>query len=415
MEKSYWKYGVAIALSIGLSGCMTQQRQPTPEELEMRNKMMQAFMSRMQNGQSAYQQMAPAQAQPAQPTREVITEAELIASIDALPPTQNGVNFERLRDGLKVNGKVYLDPEGSIVDVASNSLTGDFTYLIKTGQSEDIIKYSRVGQSDAITLAYVSNSTSGVSVETVTGKKMSGDAIILASQGFVVSRAASAFRFDPYKGVSSFSSKEGFHIAPFQNGDVASTQFILLEKDNKPNEKGSMSDLFQSFKDAGNAFGIVDSANYEYMLADLNSDTVIPLDVTLDGKEVAEYSGCKKKNSLVNECSQMRMRDSLYRPDGSKNLGHYYWKIFWFNTPEGPFSVTQEAGLRKLTITNLNTGEKVIAFERMLGINGFSVNQNAEGVISIKASLGFSSETIPDALAFFKSNLLAQQANNAEG
>ena len=87
----------------------------------------------------------------------------------------------------------------------------------------------------------------------------------------------------------------------------------------------------------------------------------------------------------------------------------------WFNTPEGPFAVTQEAGLRKLTITNLKTGGKVIAFERMLGINGFSVDRNAEGVISISASLGFFSENIPDALAFFKSNLLTQQANNAEG
>lgn len=411
-----WNRGVKLAsvltVCIAVSGCMSSmQRQPTPEEQAMQKKIAEAFLARMKNGASAYQaQQVQAQAAqvPAQPVRNIVSSVDLRNSIDSLPKSASGVSFERQRDGIKINGKTFLDPEGEVLDFGSNNLNGDFTYIIKTGQKEDIIKFGRAGSNDSITLAYLVSGREGVNVETVTGKKLSGESIIPTSRGFVVSRKASAFKFDPVDGVSSFASKKGFHVAQFQNGDVASSGYILLEKDEEAQSENPVSGLFGALKDAGNAFGVIDSASYEYMLADLDSDVAVPLDITTEGKKIGVYSNCRKKNAFVNDCENVNYRESLYNKDGSKNLSHYYWKVYWFNTPQGPFSVAQEAGLRKVTITNMKTGEKVIAFERMLGINGFKAKQSNDGVISISASLGFSSEAIADAVEFFNKNLSLQ-------
>jgi hypothetical protein len=407
--KTGLKFGCVFAVCFSLSGCMSNQRQPTPEELAMQKKVMEAFMGKMNNGPSAYQpQVAPAVVEP---TREKVSKADLITSIESLPSIASGVSFERKKDGIKINGKTFLDPEGEIVKFGSNNLNGDFTYIIKTGQKEDLIKYGRAGSNDTVTLGYLVTGRDGVNVETVTGKKLSGNAIIPTSRGFVISRKASAFKFDPLNGVSSFSSKDGFHVARFQNGDVASSGFILLEKDEEKESEsplGAVTGLFGALKDAGNAFGVIDSASYEYMLADLDSDAAVPLDITTEGKKIGVYSNCRKKNAFVNDCANVNYKESLYNKDGSKNLSHYYWKVYWFNTPEGPFAIAQEAGLRKVTITNMKTGEKVIAFERMLGINGFDAKQSDVGVISLSASLGFSSDSISDAVDFFNKNLSLQ-------
>lgn len=408
------KICAVLLLSALISACMSGAHRPlTPEEQAMRQKVMQAFMAGMQGGVQQEYQPVQADKKEVAPARDAISKEELIAQIDALPEVNSGTSFERQRDGLKINGRVYLDPEGEIDDFGADNLTGDFTYIVNTGRNEDLIKFGKAGSDATVTLGYITRNGSGVNVETVTGKTLSGKEVIPGSRGFVVSREASAFRFDPSNGVTPFSSQEGFHIARFQNGDLASTNYILLEKDKEadtPDDSpiGAITGVWGALKDAGNAFGVIDSASYEYLLADMTSDAVVPLDVTLEGNNVADYSNCRAKNKFVNECESMQMRESLYRKDGSKNQGHYFWKVFWFNTPEGPFAIAQEAGLRKITITNLKSGEKVVAFERMLGINGFSVDQNANGVISIHAQLGFSSDSIDDAVSFFNKNLSLQ-------
>lgn len=405
------KLTTVLTVCVSIVGCMSpMQRQPTPEEMAMQKQVMQAFIAKMNNGGSPYQAQAQLSRAP-EPTREQVSKADLIASIQSLPNPNGGVDFQRLRDGIKINGKTFIDPEGEVIDFGSNNLNGDFTYIIKTGKQEDIIKYSRAGSNDTITLGYLLNGQNGINVETVTGKKLSGNSIIPTSRGFVVARQSSAFKFDPINGITSLASKEGFHVARFQNGDVASSGFILLEKDEEnksANPMGAVGDLFGALQDAGNSFGVIDSASYDYILADLDSDAAIPLDITTEGKNVGVYSNCRKKNAFINDCDTVNYKESLYRKDGSKNLSHPFWKVYWFNTPEGPFAIAQEAGLRKITITNMKTGEKVIAFERMLGINGFIAKQSKNGVISISAKLGFSSDSIGDAVEFFNKNISLQ-------
>jgi hypothetical protein len=92
--------------------------------------------------------------------------------------------------------------------------------------------------------------------------------------------------------------------------------------------------------------------------------------------------------------------ESVFQKDGSKNLSHYFWRISWFNTPEGrPILVSQEGGLSKVSATDLNSGKKVILFERTLGIAGFYAIQKPDGEVSVSAKMGFSTENKDNVLS----------------
>ena len=57
----------------------------------------------------------------------------------------------------------------------------------------------------------------------------------------------------------------------------------------------------------------------------------------------------------------------------------------------------------KVSATDLNSGKKVIQFERALGIAAFSATQDANGKIGVTAQMGFSSESRDDVLALLDS------------
>lgn len=86
--------------------------------------------------------------------------------------------------------------------------------------------------------------------------------------------------------------------------------------------------------------------------------------------------------------------------NGGRNIQHYYWRAQWLNTPQGPIAVTMEDANKKIFITDLTTGRKVVAFHRTLGIADMDVNQDPNGTVSIKAQLAFSHESVDDAVGF---------------
>lgn len=129
---------------------------------------------------------------------------------------------------------------------------------------------------------------------------------------------------------------------------------------------------------------------------------ITPINISASGKDVGNYSNCRKKNALVNTCGNVDFRESLYDNTG-RNLSHYYWRINWFGTSANPILIAQENGLRDVTIKDLQSGKKVTAFSRGLGIAGYDATQNGDGRISIVARMGFSTETVDDAVAFLAS------------
>ncbi len=113
-------------------------------------------------------------------------------------------------------------------------------------------------------------------------------------------------------------------------------------------------------------------------------------------------SGCKKKNNYVNECDNVDMVESLYDTDGQPNYNHYYWSVNWLSTNAGPIALYKESS--KVKAVDLNNSQEFILFSRMLGVNYFNALQDANGKISVKAKLGFSSETIEDVQKFISDN-----------
>lgn len=401
LNQTLLKVMCVLTLGLSLQGCMStsQPKQLTAQEQELRNQMMQAVIAKMNASTAALQSQQNVEPTLAPEAKPALTIDDLNRQIESLKSNDTGISFERSRDGVKVNGVMYLDPEGEITRVGSNSLTGEFSYLVHTHGNEYVVKYNKAGSgAEAITLAHAKIDNSGAKVVTVTGRKLSGNGVIPTSRGFIVARDSSAFNFDPRDGLNNFSAADGYHIAKYQNGDVSSTGYILLEKDP---ETDDIANLMGSFSSLAGSIGIIEDEAFEYLLANIKTGSVVPLNIRTNGKNISVLSECKKKNSIVNECAKSESRESLFEQHGSKNLSHYFWKVYWFNTPEGSYAVAQESGLKKITIINLKTTKKSVAFERSLGISGFTTAQTPEGKITIDASLGFSTETINDAVAFF--------------
>jgi hypothetical protein len=83
----------------------------------------------------------------------------------------------------------------------------------------------------------------------------------------------------------------------------------------------------------------------------------------------------------------MHSFESLYNQYGFPNYSHYFWRIRWFNTPSGVIVIAQENEYKDVTLTNLTTGQKVVAFHSLGGFNSFDVVQDASGKITLSVDM----------------------------
>jgi len=370
--------------SLTITGCI-MPHQPTPEEMEMRQKLMQGFLNRM--GQTP--QNAPArEAAPA----PAISEQELAQQLDGLPILDGGALIVKKKDGFDANGVRQIDPEGKIVKFGSSARSGDVTYMAQVDEQNYVIKFMRVG-SDPVTIANAKTTPSGWSVTTVTGKKLTGESIIPLSRGILVGRSTAGFLYSPGKGITNIGVPDGFLIAPFQNGDIIGTRYLLLERQ-APNENDQVGGLFNAVSNLGSTLGM--NKKEDYMLLNLDTGRQVSINISMDGKNEGDYSKCRKKGAVANVCKKVEFFESLYDSNGLPNGGHYFWRISWQNSNSGPLLITTENSMRETTAENLSTGKKTVLFNRMLGINYVIVTEKPDGRISANAKLGFDSQTVED-------------------
>lgn len=354
--------------------------------------------------------------QPAEPTlaaAPVISEAEMARQLKVLGKSTGGIAVERFRDGFSVDGKRHLDYEGEITKYAFDVLTGDITYLARITPTQYKIKTmrARTGQ-EPVTIAMAIKNMGQWQVQTATGKTLGGSAILPLSRGVLIVRDNVAFKYLPGKGISNIVGPENFTFAQFQNGDIEGTGHILMER--IPEQSTNSADNFMgNLKNLGSMLGV--NKKEDYLLLHTESGKTFPLNVSVDGKQVNVYSQCTRKNVAFSQCDRMDSFDALYDPNvpGTPNLSHYYWRISWFKTPQGPVLVAQEGGLGKIVATNLASGKQATLFSRALGIAGFSTRQGADGKIGVTAQMGFSKEAIDDVGAFMNAPPAAEQKETA--
>lgn len=402
MNKKLIATSIISATMLTLTGCGSTPSEPkSAEEAAMELEMRKAFLAKIQgmNVNSLVpnaQQHTPPAAQP-EPT---ISEQELLAKKAEVDKTGGAALFSRQKDGILINENMYNDYEGSVVNIGANRLTGEFTYAIQNFDGSFTLKYNKANsQHGAINIAKVFKQGDSFKVNTVTGKTFTGSSVTPTSDGFIVGRKGSAFRYVVGSDqVKSITLLDGYHIAKHQNGDVASTNFILLEKD-EPKENDSFGNLLNATKDLGNVFGInkVD----DYVLININDGKQVPLDVNTGGKNVAKHSGCVNKG-LYNKCSDVSFNEALYEKSGLKNNSHYFWAIDWINTKTGPLAFYKTTS--KVKVVDINKEQVHTVFSRALGVNEFILIEKADGSVGIKAQLGFSTDVIEDVEQFIQSN-----------
>jgi hypothetical protein len=332
-----------------------------------------------------------------------MSEEQLAAQIAFFPPKVGGVAIRQRREGFTVNDLPVVDPEGRISMYGFDVITGDITFAVDTPRGT-VIKFMRAGVSlPPVRIATATRGDEGWNVQTAGGQAISGPTLSMMPRGLLVSREGAVFRYDPGQGVKSIAVPDGYVVAPIQRGNIGATGFMLLEKENATGGGNSTAQMLSSFKTLGNQLGI--NAKADFALFNGDTGKLIPLNIDADGQTVTALSDCYKRSahSVVSRCYSAQSFDSLYSTAGNRNIQHYYWRVQWLNTPQGPMAIAMEDANKSIFILDLTSGKKVAAFHRMLGIADMDVYQDPNGTVSIKAQLAFSHESIDDAGEFLAS------------
>ena len=405
-EEEMKKAGLILASisSMILVGCGSTQTAMTSEERQLVTNAMNRIMGNTQ-GVNAQQAMLNRQQLATQNQHPVlqepsISEKELLAKKSEVDQTGGAAEFKREKDGILIDSQMFVDYEGQISNFGGNRITGEFTYTIKNYDGTHTLKYYKANSEAApIKIATIKKQGTNFEVKTITGKTLPGSNVIPTSDGFIIGRPGSAFRYIMGSNkISSINVLDDYHIAKYQNGDVASTGFILLEKNEKKNRDGSRN-IFSSLSSLGADLGL--SKHDDYVLVNINNGSIVPLDISVNGKDVAQHSNCRSKG-LYNECENVKFVEALYDKMGLPNNSHYYWSVDWTQTSSGPIAFYKTS--TKIKAIDINKKQVHTLFSRTLGVNNFRLIERSDGTVGVNAQLGFSKDTIENVEQFILTN-----------
>lgn len=403
---------VAALALCGALQAQAQTQQPDP------NQLMQMLMQRMQQQQQGGGQMPyPGYAQQQQPQQQrpaAIPEAQLAEQIGGWAAGQGPYAVEGFRDGFSIGGDRVLDPEGVILKYAVDSQTGDAAYLAEMGPGQYVIKVMRYGTGAPLTVATARRQQGVWTVETVTGVRVAGNGLNLSPRGFNIARENAMFMYTAGAGLKSFGLPENFMLAAHQNGNVAATRWVLLEKrrETKEAEGGvlagtALGGLFGAVKQLGATVGVT-KGDADYALYHLESRKTLPLHISLDDKQAQFLSQCRQRNRWIAQCDRLDLVESLYGQDGMPNRQHYYWRLAWYATSQGPVALTMEDNISKLEAISLADERRVTVFSRALGIANWNSRQLPDGRVGVSAQMGLSRESVEDVAALFGQSVAVQ-------
>lgn len=283
--------------------------------------------------------------------------------------------FERKSDGFLINGQPFIDPDGKILDFGADAATGLVTYLVDDGAGAALVKlYNAKAKGHPVVAGRLRANGNRSTFEGVDGQTAGGETIVPMSRGLLVTRDESIVLVDWETGVSAKSLPEGFHAAAYQNGDVAGTRNILLERTRNPSPLGGYGSLKE-------LFGKSDASDYSFY--NLDTGNLVSLQFT------------RGKNEATFDTPAGRItRESIREEDGRPNYSHYYWSINWTNSKHGPLAVAIEKGLQDLNLIDLQTGTKHNVVHRGAGIQRFELVPLPDGDFEIRGGWSFKDHPI---------------------
>lgn len=391
MKRNFLSY---MAVLLVLTGCAASRPPPSPEEIAMQREMMQMMMSR---AQTVSPSPVVAQAPVAAPVVQM-TESDLRDQLSSLSKNTSGqwALFEPGPDGFKANGRQIISPYGRVITHSGDPESGRVVYFIETGKNQLRVEMLQAfAPQQTVLLGTLIQNGYNWSFTSVTGQQMAGDKPNPTSEGVLMSRSKAGFHYVAGKGIESFSVPDGFHIASFQPGEIGATAYLLLERDAGNKSDNPIAGLVGMGKSVGNLFGVTEIQ--DYVMFNIKSGKSTPLNLSLDDKETVQLTGCVKRNNYINECSGANSYTSIWDSNGGRNRSHPYWRLKWLKSSVGPVLITTDGAMQtKIVVVDLERDKRYLAFSRVLGINEFNVNRNANGQIQLEAQLGFSHQSIDD-------------------
>lgn len=305
----------------------------------------------------------------------VPSASDLTAQLQALNAPGAFVVFEPIRDGFKINGQPYIDPDGEVVSFAGDGVTGQVGYLVATSTNRMQAKLMNARKpGSAIVIGDVLDDGGRVSFNGRDGRTANGSTVLPTSRGIALAREASIIVLDYPGQTIAKALPSGFHTAQFQNGDVASTRMLLIEKSrNKDDLAGSARDFLKDFG--------IGKGNDDYAFFNIDMANFLPLHFSRANNE--------EQADLLNSRTWDRRREVIYNRNGQPNIHHYFWNIQWGNTAYGPLAIVKESALTQVNVINLKNGTRHCAFRRAMGIVGFNIVPTPTGDLEIHASWSF--------------------------
>lgn len=307
-------------------------------------------------------------------------------------------SFEPLQDGFSANGRSVIDPEGRIVQFGGDATTGDVTYFVEQGVGSYLVRFNNVHSPlPPVTVGSLETTDNGMRFVSHEGKRVAGQTVVPTGRGVVVVRDGTLFDYTLGAEVVAQPLPETYQLASLQQGDVASTGYVLLRRQVSQEEKGN------PLKGVGNLLRSVTgrSDDKDYALFNIRTAHTVYLNRDESMETVGHATDCQKKNTFVNKCRGWESEEALYDRDGMPNHSHYYWSVYWMQTANGPTAVVMENGVREVNVIRLDSSQRVNAFKRALGIQKVVATPTSDGSIRVTAAWAFKNHVVEDVRELF--------------
>ena len=279
-----------------------------------------------------------------------------------------------LRDGaLQIDGRAYADLDGEITGYSLDRKTGAVGYFVQAGsdgpRSREIARSvdasGRQGEDLGVLHIDAENAVIAFAPAKAPDRRIDADQIYPCPAYVVLARPKLVARVGADGQAVRQSVPADWTVAPFQLGDVCTTDFVLLRQ---PKTGGGLRGLLSS----------VTRENYSYALLRIADGKQVPVplapllarDPAKDGPESVYYERA------------MRGRIDWRWHDGRA-----------FLTYLGP-------GLSQANVVDLESGKTAVAFSRALGLSGLQFADGPGGKLGVEAEHGFSRKTVPDLAAW---------------
>lgn len=309
--------------------------------------------------------------------------------------------FKPQKDGFLYDDKKFVDPEGAVTAFGGDSTNGDVTYFVTTASGNTLVRYTNVRSGGApISVGNIRESARGKEFASIDGTRIGGDVVIAGGRRVIVARGNTIFCYTLGGATTTASMPKDYSLAPYQQGDVASTNYVLLRRDIPEDEsKNPLNAVKGIINIAKSAVGRAEDIDYAMFNVETGHTTI--LNIGEVGENVGHGTNCRRQNKVVNKCSGWESHAALYDEMGLPNMSHYYWRVSWMPTSDGPTAVVLENSLKDVDVIRLNSDQTANAFHRALGIQGFMAEPAPEGSLKVIGYWAFDKHVVDDVRTLF--------------